>query len=123
MSVFKGLNMRRLSRAFTNSGRSFYYLLRYEKAFQQEFILFILSLPIAFFIATSVGNYIALVGSVLFVALVEVLNTAIEATCNALTRENNKDIQIAKDAGSLAVLLSVLFPISIWCWQIITILF
>lgn len=115
--------MRRLSRAFTNSGRSFYYLLRYEKAFQQEFILFILSLPIAFFIATSVGNYIALVGSVLFVALVEVLNTAIEATCNALTRENNKDIQIAKDAGSLAVLLSVLFPISIWCWQIITILF
>ena len=39
--------------------------------------------------------------------MVEVLNTGIEAACDAVSREFHIDIQLAKDCGSLAVLISV----------------
>jgi diacylglycerol kinase (ATP) len=46
--------------------------------------------------------------------IVEVLNTAVEAACDALSREFNADIQLAKDCGSLAVLLAVALVAGVW---------
>jgi diacylglycerol kinase (ATP) len=53
-------------------------------------------------------------GSILFLILVEVLNTGIEATCDAVSRDFHKEIQIAKDCGSLAVLISIVFVVAVW---------
>ena len=46
--------------------------------------------------------------------MVEVLNTGIEAACDAFSREFNVDIQLAKDCGSLAVLISVVIVAGVW---------
>ena len=46
--------------------------------------------------------------------MVEALNTEIEVACNAITREYHADIKLAKDCGSLAVLLSGMMAASIW---------
>jgi diacylglycerol kinase (ATP) len=46
--------------------------------------------------------------------MVEVLNTAIEAACNAVTREKRDDIRIAKDCGSLAVLIACVLAAAVW---------
>ena len=46
--------------------------------------------------------------------VVEVLNTGIEAACDAVSREFNIDIQLAKDCGSLAVLISVVLTAGVW---------
>lgn len=106
--------MERLWKALLNSFRAFRRLTATEKAVQQEMVLLIVAIPSAWFIARTWDTYFLLVLSVVFLIVVEVLNTAIEATCNAITRTFNKDIQLAKDAGSLAVLLTIIIVASIW---------
>jgi diacylglycerol kinase (ATP) len=54
---------------------------------------------------------------------VEVLNTGIEAACDAVSREFNIDIQLAKDCGSLAVLIAVLLTSGVWLVAILERLF
>ncbi|HTV71845.1 MAG TPA: diacylglycerol kinase [Rhizobiaceae bacterium] len=111
--------MKRLLDAFFNSVRAFRWLAGHEKAFQQELAVLALSLPIGWFIATSWRGYALLIGAILFLIMVEVLNTGIEAACDAVSREFNIDIQLAKDCGSLAVLLSLIITAGIWLFAIV----
>jgi diacylglycerol kinase (ATP) len=106
--------MERLIKAFQNSMRAAQHLIRHEAAFQQELALLVLSLPLGWFVATTWRGYALLVGSVLLLIVVEVLNTGIEAACDAVSREFNIDIKLAKDCGSLAVLISVLIALIVW---------
>lgn len=106
--------MERLVSAFINSMRALNRLLRAEKAFQQEAAIFVLGLPLAWFVAKSWQWYAVLVGVVVMVMIVEILNTGIEAACDALSRDFNLEIQFAKDCGSLAVLLSIVIALCVW---------
>jgi diacylglycerol kinase (ATP) len=106
--------MERLINAFHNSVRAFGRLIRSETAFQQEVILLAVAIPAGWFIATSWSGYALLIGAVLMLMMVEVLNTGIEAACNAVSREFHVDIQLAKDCGSLAVLISIILVAGIW---------
>jgi len=110
--------MQRLINALRNSLRAFRRLLGGEAAFQQEIVLLVLAIPVGWFVATSWRGYALLLGVILFLILVEVLNTAIEAACNALSREFHKDIQLAKDCGSLAVLISIAIALGVWALAI-----
>lgn len=111
--------MERLIKAFRNSVRAFSRLIRHETAFQQEVILLALALPAAWLVAATWRSYALLVGAILLLILVEVLNTGIEAACDAVSREFNIDIQLAKDCGSLAVLISIVLVVGIWGLAII----
>ncbi|MGN6468371.1 MAG: diacylglycerol kinase [Rhizobiaceae bacterium] len=106
--------MLRLVNAFRNSSRAFGRLVRSEAAFQQEVALLVLSLPAGWFLATTWRGYALLVGSLIVLMIVEVLNTAVEAACNAFSREFNIEIQLAKDCGSLAVLLAIVLAAIVW---------
>ncbi|MGO4838841.1 diacylglycerol kinase, partial [Rhizobiaceae sp. 2RAB30] len=64
--------------------------------------------------AQSWRGFALLIGSILLLIMVEVLNTGIEATCDAISREFNIDIQLAKDCGSLAVLISIVIALGVW---------
>lgn len=111
--------MKRLIDAFLNSVRAFRRLAGSEAAFQQELALLLLSLPVGWFLSTSWRGYALLVGSILVLMLVEVLNTGIEAACDAVSREFNIDIQLAKDCGSLAVLITILLVAGVWLIAIV----
>ena len=106
--------MDRLFKAFHNSIAAWRHLIVSEKAFQQEAALLAAALPVGWFLAADARSYLMLVGSVLLILIVEVLNTGIEAACDAFTREFHADIKIAKDCGSLAVLLSILLAAGVW---------
>ena len=106
--------MDRIIKAFYNSIAAWRVLIRSEKAFQQEVALLAIALPLAFFIAVDGRSYLMLIGAVLLIMIVEVLNTGIEAACDALSREFHADIKIAKDCGSLAVLLSITLALGVW---------
>ncbi|TGQ72813.1 MAG: diacylglycerol kinase [Mesorhizobium sp.] len=106
--------MQRLIDAFINSVRAFRKLAAHEKAFQQELMLLALALPAGWFVSVSWRGYALLLGAVLLLIMVEVLNTGIEAACDAFSREFNVDIQLAKDCGSLAVLISVVIVAGVW---------
>jgi diacylglycerol kinase (ATP) len=106
--------MQRLVDAFINSVRAFRRLAATETAFQQELMLLALALPAGWFISVSWRGYALLIGAVLLLILVEVLNTGIEAACDAISREFHVDIQLAKDCGSLAVLISIAIAAGTW---------
>ena len=106
--------MKRLLNAFRNSLRAFGRLIRTEKAFQQEVVLLLAALPVAWFLSQSWWGFALLIGAILLLIIVEVLNTGIEAACDAFSREFNTDIQLAKDCGSLAVLISVVIVAGVW---------
>lgn len=106
--------MDRLFKAWQNSVRAFRRLSVSEKAFQQELALLAVAVPLAWFLSTTWRGYWLLVGVLLLLIMVEVLNTGIEAACDAVSREFDIDIQLAKDCGSLAVLISVMIALIVW---------
>ena len=106
--------MERLWKALLNSLRAWRRLISGEAAFRQEVALLVAAIPVAWFVARDWETYTGLILSILFLITVEVLNTGIEFACNAVTREFNKDIQHAKDCGSLAVLISIVMVAATW---------
>lgn len=106
--------MDRIVKAFFNSAAAWNHLIRAERAVQQEAALLALALPVALIVAADVRSWLALTGSILFILIVEILNTGIEAVCDAVSPEFDANIKIAKDCGSLAVLLSILLAVCVW---------
>ena len=106
--------MKRMLAALRNSIAAWNHLIRSEQAFKEETVALAIGAPLAFFISGDGWMRLALIGSIVLVMVVEVLNTAVEAACDALSREFHADIKIAKDCGSLAVLLSIVLAASVW---------
>ena len=87
---------------------------RHEIAFRQESVLACVSVPLAFWIGTSVAQRALLIFSVLVVLIVELLNSAIEATVDRIGPEHHPKSELAKDMASAAVLLSLVAAVSVW---------
>jgi diacylglycerol kinase (ATP) len=106
--------MERLFGAARNSARGWRFLMNAEASFRMEVAALALSLLAGWFLATSLRGYVLLIGAILALMIVEAINTAIEAACDAFSREFNTDIQHAKDCGSLAVALTMVIAVTIW---------
>jgi diacylglycerol kinase (ATP) len=85
-----------------------------ETAFRQEALASIILIPSAFWLGRNWVEIALLAGSVLIVMAVELLNTAIEACIDRISPEWHALSKRAKDMGSAAVLLSLLFSGGIW---------
>ena len=85
-----------------------------ETAFRQEAIAACVLLPAAFWIGRSWMETALLAGSVLFVMIVELLNTGIETAIDRIGPEWHDLSKRAKDMGSAAVLLSLVLAGGIW---------
>jgi diacylglycerol kinase (ATP) len=64
----------RLGRAASNSWNGLRPIARSEEAFRQELFVFIISVPLAFVIATETWKRMVLVLVIVFVMIVELLN-------------------------------------------------
>ncbi|MBX9963247.1 MAG: diacylglycerol kinase [Burkholderiales bacterium] len=87
---------------------------RHEDAFRQEVLLALVLLPVALFMPTTGIGKALLTGSVLLVLIVELLNSAVEATVDRISLENHRLAKRAKDIGSAAVLLSLVNVVIVW---------
>ena len=85
-----------------------------EPAFRQEAWLAMLMIPLAFWLGRSWLEVTVLAGSVVFVLVVELLNTGIETAIDRIGSDFSELSARAKDLGSAAVLLSLLFCASVW---------
>ena len=92
--------------AFYFSYRGFSAAFKHETAFRQELAIAAFLLPIALIVSQHKWELIALVTSVIFVLIVELLNSSIEAVVDRVGLEHNELSGRAKDMGSAAVLLS-----------------
>jgi diacylglycerol kinase (ATP) len=113
-----------LSRIFHASGYSIEGLIAGwgETAFRQEAILACFLLPAAFWLGQTWVEVSILCASVVFVMVVELLNTGIETAIDRIGPEWHHLSKRAKDMGSAAVLLSLLLCLGIWVsalWKLI----
>tara|TARA_B100000497_G_C7305668_1_gene206685 strand:- start:20 stop:403 length:384 start_codon:yes stop_codon:yes gene_type:complete len=110
----KNIGVTRVLLAFKNSGKGFKFLIKSEAAFQQELVLAILLAPLSLLISQSLSELILLLLTLALVLVVEILNTAVEAVVDRIGLEHHELSGLAKDLGSAAVLLSLLFAAGVW---------
>ena len=87
---------------------------RCEDAFRQEVLLTALLLPLAIILPTDGVGRALMLSSLLLVLIVELLNSAVEATVDRISLDNHRLAERAKDIGSAAVLLSLLNVAVVW---------
>lgn len=85
-----------------------------EPAFRQESVAALVLIPAAFWLGRGWVEVALLAGSVVFLLVVELLNTAVEAAIDRIGPEWHELSGRAKDMGSAAVLLSLLLCAGIW---------
>ena len=87
---------------------------RHESAFRQEVWLALILVPLGYYLGDSWSDKAALTVSVLFVLVVELLNSAIEAVVDRIGDEIHELSGRAKDMGSAAVLISLVITATVW---------
>jgi diacylglycerol kinase (ATP) len=106
--------MERLLRATINTWNGLIAATRSEEAFRQELVAFALAVPLAFFVAETTWKRLALIGVVVFVLVVELLNTAIEKLADRVNMAIDPQIGRVKDMGSAAVGLALIIAGLTW---------
>jgi diacylglycerol kinase (ATP) len=106
--------MERLFRATINTWHGILAAARSEEAFRQELVALVLAVPLAFLLAGETWKRLALIGVVVFVLVVELLNTAIEKLADRVNLAIDPQIGRVKDMGSAAVGLALLIAGITW---------
>ena len=88
-----------------------------EAAFRQELVLCVILIPAAFRVGDNAVEYALLVCSCLFVLVVELLNSAVEAVVDRIGIDRHKLSGRAKDMGSAAVFISLWM--TVLCWGLV----
>ena len=105
---------KRIYNAIFFSAAGFKATWQHEEAFRQEMVLLIIASPAAIFLAKTPVEMLLLIGSVVLVLLVELLNSAIEASVDRIGFEHHELSGRAKDIGSAAVMLSLAWAAITW---------
>ena len=86
----------------------------HEDAFRQEVFLAAVLIPLALLLPASGIGHALMIAAVLLVMIVELLNSAIEATVDRVSIENHPLAKRAKDIGSAAVFVALLNVLIVW---------
>jgi diacylglycerol kinase (ATP) len=87
---------------------------RHEIPFRMEVVAFVVVLPFSFLVGKTAVERALLIGSLLLVLIVELLNSALEATLDRVSLEHHPLIGRAKDIASAAVGLSLVNVAVVW---------
>jgi diacylglycerol kinase (ATP) len=74
----------------------------------------VLLAPVALWLGNTGVERALLIGSLILVLIVELLNSAVEATVDRISFENHRLAKRAKDIGSAAVMLSLVNAGVVW---------
>ena len=114
-SPYKGqTGLRRLLSATRTSLEGFAAAVRHEDAFRQELCLAVLLVPAGLWLGRDGLERALLVATVLLVLVVELLNSAVEATVDRISFDNHRLAKRAKDIGSAAVMLAIATASAVW---------
>ena len=105
---------RRVLHAFVHGAKGFNGAFREEAAFRQELLLSLVVIPLGLWLGRSGVERALLIAPLLVILIVELLNSAIEATVDRIGLERHHLSGLAKDIGSAAVMLSFLLLGVVW---------
>lgn len=115
VSEFKSKNgIKRIFAAFSYSVDGFKAAWRYEAAFRQELVIVVIGTIVALSLRVSAFEKLMLVALMIFVLIVELINSAIETVVDRISLDPNPLSKNAKDMGSTAVALSILIAVAAW---------
>lgn len=104
----------RFFRAFGASWKGLAGAFREEAAFRQELAFAAVAIPLGVWLGRNGVERALLIAPVLLVLIVELLNSAIEATVDRIGLERHALAGLAKDIGSAAVLMSFVLTAAVW---------
>ena len=110
----KAQGLRRIVNALHYSLSGLRLAYRHEAAFRQEMFLACLLIVASFLLPVDGVRRALLVGSVFLVMIVELLNSAIEATVDHISLERHPLAKRAKDIGSAAVFMALMGCALVW---------
>lgn len=87
---------------------------RHEDAFRQEVWLAVILIPLALYLSDQPIERALMIGSVLLVLIVELINSAIEATVDRISLKDHVLAKRAKDIGSASVFIALVNVVVIW---------
>lgn len=88
--------------------------MRHEEAFRQELLLALILVPTALLLPVNALGKALMIASILLVLIVELINSAIEATIDRVSLDTHPLAKRAKDMGSAAVFMSLVNAGVIW---------
>jgi diacylglycerol kinase (ATP) len=104
----------RLFRALGVSTQGFIGAYREEAAFRQELALAVVVIPLGLWLGRNGIERALLIAPMFLVLIVELVNSAIEATVDRIGLERHKLSGLAKDVGSAAVFTSLTLLAVVW---------
>src|SRR5215467_15036412 len=104
----------RVLRALGASLRGLTGAFRDEAAFRQELAFAAVVIPLGLWLGRSGVERALLIAPVLLILVVELVNSAIEATVDRIGFERHALAGLAKDIGSAAVLMSFVLLTAVW---------
>lgn len=114
-SPYKGKKgLRRILNAFFYSLEGFRAAYKHEDAFRQEVLLAVILIPLALWLPATHTGKALMIFSVLLVIMIELINSAIEATVDRISLDRHDLAKRAKDIGSAAVLVSLSNVVAVW---------
>ncbi len=111
---YKPRGATRVLRALGASLRGLAGAFRDEAAFRQELAFAAIVIPLGLWLGRSGVERALLVAPVLLILIVELVNSAIEATVDRIGFERHALAGLAKDIGSAAVLMSFVLLTAVW---------
>src|SRR5579862_4860147 len=110
----KERGLTRLLNACSASARGLAGAFRGEAAFRQELAFAAIVIPLGLWLGRTGVERALLVAPMLFILVVELLNSAIEATVDRIGLEHHVLAGLAKDIGSAAVFVSFVLLGAVW---------
>ncbi len=105
---------RRIINASKFSLAGFKAVWKHEEAFRQELVLAGVLFPLALILGGNNIEKLILIGSIVLVLLAELFNSAIEAVVDRVGLEQHELSGRAKDIGSAAVTLTLIWVVITW---------
>jgi diacylglycerol kinase (ATP) len=111
---YKPRGVTRILRALGTSVRGLVGAFRNEAAFRQELACAAVVIPLGLWLGRDGVERALLIGPVLLTLIVELVNSAIEATVDRIGLERHALAGLAKDIGSAAVFMSFILLGTVW---------
>jgi diacylglycerol kinase (ATP) len=111
---YKPRGVTRVLRALVASLHGLTGAFREEAAFRQELALALIVIPVGLWAGHTGVERALLIAPMLLILIVELLNSAIEATVDRIGLERHVLAGLAKDIGSAAVFMSLVLLVAVW---------
>ena len=96
-----------LLKSFKYAFSGIYYVFKTSRNFKIQLIFALISLIIGFLLQITLSNYLILIAIIMFVLILEILNTSIESIVDLVVKKEFSSLaKISKDTSAGAVLLA-----------------